>query len=414
MSRLATLSNWLAQHAPGSSLGPAPRDLLEMIRVGIRHGLDDLEARAERPDRVVLVGRLVVGHHDQAAVAARKADVREADAGVAGRAIDHGAARGERAAALGILDQAARGAILDRAARVHELGLAEDVATGLAAERLEPDQRRIADRVDESLPEVHLPAAARHSPPARPAAPSRTMQPRRRGCPDAGRWRNVAPMKLQQLRYLVAIVDSGLNISAAAEKLHTSQPGVSRQIKLLEDELGFELFLREGRALTRLTQSGTRVVERAQRILREAQAIKGMSLDVRDEQRGTLSIATTHTQARYVLPPVIAKFREKYPKVRLHLHQGTSDQIAEMVNSEHVDLAIATGSREQFPNCVLLPCYEWYRRIVVPKDHPLARARSVSIEKLAGYPIVTYVFSLTGPRRCRLRSSAPASSLTWR
>jgi LysR family cys regulon transcriptional activator len=204
-------------------------------------------------------------------------------------------------------------------------------------------------------------------------------------------------MKLQQLRYLTAIVDSGLNISAAAARLHTSQPGVSRQIKLLEDELGFELFLREGRALTRLTQSGQRVVERAQRMLREAQAIKGMSLDVRDEQRGTLSIATTHTQARYVLPPVIAKFREKYPKVRLHLHQGTSEQIAEMLNSEHVDLAIATGSREQFTNCVLLPCYEWYRRIVVPREHALARAKSVSIEKLAGYPIVTYVFSLTGP-----------------
>ena len=185
-------------------------------------------------------------------------------------------------------------------------------------------------------------------------------------------------MKLQQLRYLAAIVENGLNISAAAEKLHTSQPGVSRQIKLLEDELGFELFIREGRSLTRLTQSGQRVVERAQRILRETQAIKGMSLDVRDSQRGTLSIATTHTQARYVLPPVIAKFREKYPKVRLHLHQGTSEQISEMLASEHVDLAIGTGSREQFGNCVLLPCYEWYRRIVVPKAHPLARARSLA------------------------------------
>lgn len=210
-------------------------------------------------------------------------------------------------------------------------------------------------------------------------------------------------MKLQQLRYLAAIVENGLNISAAAEKLHTSQPGVSRQIKLLEDELGFELFIREGRSLTRLTQSGQRVVERAQRILRETQAIKGMSLDVRDSQRGTLSIATTHTQARYVLPPVIAKFREKYPKVRLHLHQGTSEQISEMLASEHVDLAIGTGSREQFGNCVLLPCYEWYRRIVVPKAHPLARARSLSIEKLAQHPIVTYVFSLSGP------SSLPAA-----
>ncbi len=204
-------------------------------------------------------------------------------------------------------------------------------------------------------------------------------------------------MKLQQLRYLTAILDCGLNISAAASRLHTSQPGVSRQIKLLEDELGFELFLREGRALTRLTQSGQRVVERARRIVREADAIKGMSLDVRDSKRGTLSIATTHTQARYVLPPVIEQFRRKYPQVRLHLHQGTSEQIAEMLNSEHVDLAIATASREQFDHCVLLPCYEWYRRIAVPHDHPLARTKSISLETLAAHPIVTYVFSLSGP-----------------
>ncbi len=208
-------------------------------------------------------------------------------------------------------------------------------------------------------------------------------------------------MKLQQLRYLTAIVEAGLNISAAAEKLHTSQPGVSRQIKLLEDELGFELFLRQGRALTRLTQQGQRVVERAQRIVREAQAIKGMSLDLRDDQRGTLSIATTHTQARYVLPPAIAKFRAKYPKVRLHLHQGTSEQIAEMMNTEHVDLAVATGSEEIFSHCVLLPCYEWHRRLVVPHDHPLTRLRHVTIEKLAAHPIVTYVFSLTGPSSLR-------------
>jgi LysR family cys regulon transcriptional activator len=208
-------------------------------------------------------------------------------------------------------------------------------------------------------------------------------------------------MKLQQLRYLTAIVEAGLNISAAAEKLHTSQPGVSRQIKLLEDELGFELFLRQGRALTRLTQQGQRVVERAQRIVREAQAIKGMSLDLRDDQRGTLSIATTHTQARYVLPQAIAKFRAKYPKVRLHLHQGTSEQIAEMLNTEHVDLAVATGSEEIFSHCVLLPCYEWHRRLVVPHDHPLTRVRHVTIEKLAAYPIVTYVFSLTGPSSLR-------------
>jgi LysR family cys regulon transcriptional activator len=204
-------------------------------------------------------------------------------------------------------------------------------------------------------------------------------------------------MKLHQLRYLAAIADSGLNISAAAEKLHTSQPGVSRQIKLLEDELGFELFLREGRSLTRVTQAGQRVIERAQRVLKEIQAIKSLSLEMRDDQQGTLSIATTHTQARYVLPQAIQRFRERYPRVRLHLHQGTSEQIAEMMASEHIDMAIATGSHDLFGHHVLLPCYRWCRRLVVPKGHPLAAIAKPTIKQLAAYPIVTYVFSLSGP-----------------
>jgi LysR family transcriptional regulator, cys regulon transcriptional activator len=188
-------------------------------------------------------------------------------------------------------------------------------------------------------------------------------------------------MTLQQLRYLAAIVECNLNISAAAQKLHTSQPGVSRQIRVLESELGFELFVREGRALKRLTQQGQRVVERAQRILRESQAIKGMSLDARAVDRGALSIATTHTQARYVLPSVIERFRMRYPKVKLHLHQGTSEQIADMIDSEHVDLAIATGSQDEFRHCLRLPLYEWL----------------LTLEKLAQHPIVTYAFSLSGP-----------------
>ncbi len=204
-------------------------------------------------------------------------------------------------------------------------------------------------------------------------------------------------MKLQQLRYLAAVVDNGLNVSAAAAHLQTSQPGVSKQLKLLEGELGFELFVREGRALKRLTRSGQRVVERARRVLRETQAIRGMSLDVRDARRGSLSIATTHTQARYVLPPVVAKFREAYPGVRLHLHQGTSDQIAAMLSAEQVDLGIATGSGEQFADFLLLPCYEWQRRVIVPRSHPLAKVRALTLERLAKYPIVTYVFSLSGP-----------------
>lgn len=204
-------------------------------------------------------------------------------------------------------------------------------------------------------------------------------------------------MKLAQLRYLAAIVDAGFNISAAAEKLHLSQPGVSRQLRLLEEELGFELFVREGRNLLRLTPAGQRVVERAQRALRETQAIKAMSLDVRDAARGSLSIATTHTQARYVLPQVIARFREQYPKVRLHLHQGTAEQIADMLNEGQVDLAISTGSQDRFPHCTLLPCYEWYRRIIVPEGHPLTKAKTLTLARLSQFPIVTYVFNMSGP-----------------
>jgi len=204
-------------------------------------------------------------------------------------------------------------------------------------------------------------------------------------------------MKLTQLRYLVAIVESGFSISAAAERLHISQPGVSRQLKVLEDELGLELFVRDGRALTRLTPAGQRVYERAQRVLRETQAIRAMSLDARDPERGSLSIATTHTQARYVLPPVIESFRKRYPKVKLHLQQGTSEQIAEMLTAGQVDLAISTGARELLPHCILLPCYEWYRRVIVPERHPLARSKTLTLAKLAAHPLVTYVFNMTGP-----------------
>ena len=203
-------------------------------------------------------------------------------------------------------------------------------------------------------------------------------------------------MKLQQLRYLAAVAQSGLNITAAAEKLHTSQPAVSKQLKLLEDELGFRIFVRSGRTLTKITPAGQQVIDRAVKILREVQNIKGISDDLKDEHRGTLSIGTTHTQARYVLPSVIQQFRARYPEVRLHLHQGTSEQIAEMAALDRIDFAIATGSHELFPNLVLLPCYQWYRRIVVPAGHPLAQVKKPTLAQIAAYPIVTYVFSFTG------------------
>ena len=204
-------------------------------------------------------------------------------------------------------------------------------------------------------------------------------------------------MKLQQLRYLAAVVQNGLNVTTAAQALHTSQPGVSKQIRLLEEELGLTLFVRDGRALKRLTPAGEEVAARALRMLREAQALKSLAKDLKQSDRGSLSIGTTHTQARYVLPRVIRDFRVKYPDVQLHLHQGTSDQIAEMATLDRIDFAINTGSQEKFPDFVLLPIYTWHRQIIVPKDHPLAQIAKPTLQQLAEYPLVTYVFSFTGP-----------------
>jgi LysR family transcriptional regulator, cys regulon transcriptional activator len=204
-------------------------------------------------------------------------------------------------------------------------------------------------------------------------------------------------MKLHQLRYLAAVAQSGLNITAAAQKLHTSQPGVSKQIKLLEDELGFQIFVREGRNLTRITPAGQQVIDRALKILQEAQSIRDLSTELRDEGRGSLSIGTTHTQARYVLPDVIREFRGRYPNVRLNLHQGTSEQIAEMVAHDRIDCAIATGSDHLYSDLTLLPCYRWHRTVIVPHHHPLAATGRLTFKALAAYPLVTYTFSFTGP-----------------
>jgi len=204
-------------------------------------------------------------------------------------------------------------------------------------------------------------------------------------------------MKLQQLRFLAAVAQNDLNLTAAAAKLHTTQPAVSKQLKLLEEELGVSLFVRNGRAFTKITPAGERVVAYALRLLREAQNIKGVSQEFKDEGRGTLSIGTTHTQARYVLPAVIGQFREEYPDVEFHLHQGASEQLAEMAQLDRIDFAIATGSQDLFGKYVLLPCYQWHRRIIVPANHPLARVEKPQLQELADYPLVTYVFSFTGP-----------------
>lgn len=203
-------------------------------------------------------------------------------------------------------------------------------------------------------------------------------------------------MKLHQFRYLAAVVQNDLNITAAALKLHTSQPGVSKQIKLLEEELGFELFVRQGRNLARITPAGSQVIERALRILQETQSIRDLSADFRNEGKGSLSIGTTHTQARYVLPEVVRAFRHRYPDLRLNLHQGTSEQIAEMVAEDRIDCAIATGSEHLFPDLTLLPCYHWHRTVIVPRDHALSRVEKLSLRGLAAYPLITYTFSFTG------------------
>jgi LysR family cys regulon transcriptional activator len=204
-------------------------------------------------------------------------------------------------------------------------------------------------------------------------------------------------MKLQQLKYLLAIVDNGLNITAAAEKLYTSQPGVSKQLKLLEEELGLQLFVRKGKSLGSVTSAGQHVIERARTIMQEVDNIRSLASDFYHEEEGTLSIATTHTQARYVLPDVIREFRKRYPDVNLNLHQGTSEQIADMVKTNEIDFAIATGSHELFGDLLLVPSYHWDRKIIVPIGHPLTLLdRKLTLKDLAEYPLVTYVFSFGG------------------
>ncbi|MEP6701721.1 MAG: CysB family HTH-type transcriptional regulator [Betaproteobacteria bacterium] len=203
-------------------------------------------------------------------------------------------------------------------------------------------------------------------------------------------------MNLQQLRYLVAIVDHGLNISEAAEVLFTSQPGISKQIRQLEDELGVSIFVRRGKRFIGLTEPGRLVVERARRLVIEAAGLKRIGDEHRAHDEGTLTIATTHTQARYVLPPAIKQFTARFPKVRLLLHQGNPVQVAQFVAKADADLGIATESLADNPELVTLPCYEWNRCVIMPRDHPLAQEKTLTIEALALHPIVTYDYSFTG------------------
>lgn len=203
-------------------------------------------------------------------------------------------------------------------------------------------------------------------------------------------------MKLQQLRYIWEVAHHDLNVSATAKSLYTSQPGISKQIRLLEDELGVEVFSRSGKHLTRITPAGESILRKAGEILRKVESIKQVAQEFSNERKGSLSIATTHTQARYALPKVIGGFIKDYPDVSLHMHQGTPMQIAEMAADGSVDFAIATEALELFSDLVMMPCYRWNRCVLVPKNHPLTQSSQLTIEDVAQHPIVTYVFGFTG------------------
>lgn len=203
-------------------------------------------------------------------------------------------------------------------------------------------------------------------------------------------------MKLQQLRYICEVANHNLNVSATAASLFTSQPGISKQIRLLEDELGVEIFTRSGKHLTRVTPTGQQIINIANDILRQVDSIKQLTQEHNSPESGNLSVATTHTQARYALPQVIKSFIDRYPNVALHMHQGTPLQISEKAADGSVDFAIATEALELFSDLIMMPCYRWNRCIVVPKNHPLTTIERISLEDVANYAIVTYVFGFTG------------------
>jgi DNA-binding transcriptional LysR family regulator len=203
-------------------------------------------------------------------------------------------------------------------------------------------------------------------------------------------------MNLQQLRYVRETVRQGLNLTEAARVLFTSQPGVSKQIRELEEELGVDIFVRRGKRLVDLTEPGRAVVAVIERLLAEAENLKRVGQEFADQDAGGLTIATTHTQARYALPSVVSEFRSRYPKVRLSLAQGSPTQIAEMVMRGEADLAIATESLDQYPELLTLPGYSWHHCVVVPLKHPLLKLNGLTLEALAKYPLITYSPAFTG------------------
>lgn len=203
-------------------------------------------------------------------------------------------------------------------------------------------------------------------------------------------------MNFQQLRYVRETVRQGLNLTAAAEALHTSQPGVSRQIRDLEEELGVQIFVRFGKRITALTEPGRAVVAVIERLLVESENLKATATEFADQKSGSLTIATTHTQARYSLPKAVGEFKRRYPKVKLTIQQGSPPQLAQMVVDGHADLAIATETIDHHPDLVALPCHHWHHVVVTPPKHPLLNMDKITLKAVADFPIITYDSAFAG------------------
>lgn len=219
-------------------------------------------------------------------------------------------------------------------------------------------------------------------------------------------------MNLHQFRFVQEAARRNLNLTETAKALHTSQPGVSKAIIELEEELGIEIFARHGKRLKRITEPGEHVLQSIELIMREVANLKKIGEQFSTQDSGTLSIATTHTQARYVLPVPVAKLREKYPKVNISLHQGAPDQVAKMLLDDTAEIGIATESLSAYEDLVTLPCYEWQHVLVLPLDHPLAAKANLSLADIASEPLITYHPSFTG--RSRIDQAFAAKKITPR
>ena len=202
-------------------------------------------------------------------------------------------------------------------------------------------------------------------------------------------------MNLNQLRYLREVARNGLKVSDAAETLFTSQPGISKQIRLLEEELGVTILVRNGKRITGLTEPGRLIVDITERILQETENLRAVGREFNSGERGTLVIATTHTQARYALPPVVSRFTQRHPRVRLTLREGSPDQIAQLLRDGEADIGIITESDVAFSDLVTLPCAQWTRCVITPLKHPLLGAGPLTLQKIAAYPLITYDFAFT-------------------